>query len=168
MTVPVQKPGRSKQDYQTPPEFLTAVKKRLKIDQFDIDLAASESNKVATMFYDETMNSLADYNRWKVGSGWAWLNPPYSNIRQWVEKASREKANVAMLVPASPGSNWWVECVEPHAYISFLVGRLTFVGEGSPYPKDSALLLFSPWGFVGHEYWRWKEELKEDDSKTNN
>ncbi len=41
MTEPKQKPGRSKQDYGTPPEFLDAVKARFRIEAFDCDLAAS-------------------------------------------------------------------------------------------------------------------------------
>jgi phage N-6-adenine-methyltransferase len=168
--VPIQKPGHSKQDYTTPKEFLEAVKKRLHISEFAIDLAASAENTVAEVFYTEEDDSLRPELKWDWG-GWAWLNPPFAHIEPWVKKAMIEAhlgAHIAMLVPASVGANWWGNFVEPHAYQVFLNGRLCFIpdwkeqGFGSPplYPKDCALLLYTPWGFLGHEVWNWRAELE--------
>ena len=161
--MPQQKPGRSEQSVGTPPEFLYAVKKRLCIGNFDVDLAADTHNAVCANYYDEQMDALADNNSWKVTQGgWAWCNPPYGKISPWVEKASKEAAegaHIAILVPASVGSNWWRDHVEPYAYQSFLNGRLTFLGHTSPYPKDLALLLYTPWCFTGHEIWYWRNGL---------
>jgi phage N-6-adenine-methyltransferase len=157
--MPAQKPGRSKQDYGTPPEFLEAVKSRLKIEEFAIDLAASKANAVSSLFLSEEDNSFSFDWHTLTGSGWAWLNPPFSNISLWAEKAALEAykgAQIAMLVPASVGSNWWLDWVEPFAYTAFLNGRLTFVGCKDPYPKDCALLLYHPWGFTGFEVWNWR------------
>jgi phage N-6-adenine-methyltransferase len=162
MVMPKQKPGRSKQDYGTPKEFLQAVKTRLHIHEFSGDLAASEDNKVAAYCITEEMDSLNPLITWNPKAGqWAWLNPPFSDITPWVRKASLEAmkgAHICMLVPASVGANWWREYVEPYAYQSYLNGRLTFVGCEDPYPKDLALLLYTPWGFTGHEIWNWKQE----------
>src|SRR3990167_7503199 len=103
---PRQKPGRSKQDYRTPPEFLTAVKRRLGIDAFDIDLAASAENTVAPLYFDEQMDAFAQES-WKIGNGWNWLNPPYADIEPWVRRAYSEaieaigEAQTVVLVPAS-------------------------------------------------------------------
>lgn len=37
-----------------------------------------------------------------------WVNPPYSDIRPWVEKASKREADVvAMLLPVRTGTDWW-------------------------------------------------------------
>lgn len=156
--MPAQKPGRSKQTYSTPPELLAAVKKRLCISKFVIDLAADAENAVADVFYTEEDNALVQpWAFW--GNGWCWLNPPFGHLEPWVRKAAEESqngANIAMLVPASVGANWWKCWVESYAYQSFLNGRITFVGETTPYPKDCAILLFTPWGFLGHEIWRWK------------
>ncbi len=163
-TMPKQKPGLSKQNYQTPIDFLTAVKKRLHIVEFTMDLAASRDNAVCADWYDEEANSLIQ--PWNLG-GWNWCNPPYANIEPWVKKAMLESlkgAQTAMLVPASVGANWWTEWVEPYAYQSFLNGRLCFIpnwrelGFKSPplYPKDCALLLYTPWSFTGNEVWSWK------------
>lgn len=156
---PRQKPGKSKQDYQTPKEFIQAVKNRLCIADFDIDLAASADNRVCEQYYGIEQDSLSDACPWRVGNGWSWLNPPYSHIEPWVEKAAKESwngAHIAMLVPASVGANWWRRWVEPWAYQSYLNGRLTFPPETKPYPKDLALLLYMPWGFTGHEIWNWR------------
>lgn len=161
--MPQQRPGRSKQDYQTPPEFIAALKLRLAIDNFSIDLAATVENRVALFHYDEGMDALADRNSWNPApGGWAFLNPPYSNIAPWVAKAYREGgafgAHIAMLVPASTGANWWRDYVHRKAHVLFLNGRLTFVGATGPYPKDCALLLYTPHTRGGYEVWHWSED----------
>lgn len=46
---PVQKPGRSKQDYATPACFLSAVKQRFGVE-FAIDLAADATNAVCARY----------------------------------------------------------------------------------------------------------------------
>ena len=163
MSMPKQKPGRSKQDYGTPPEFLTAVKNRLKIQDFSVDLAASPTNAVCARYWTEADDSLRPDLNWNCIDGqWAFLNPPFGNIAPWVEKAAKEAENgayIAMLIPASVGANWWRDWVNPYAYVSFLNGRLTFVGEKAPFPKDCALLLYTPWGFAGNEVWYWRNNI---------
>lgn len=155
MSVPKQKPGQSKQDYQTPPEFLVALKNRLGIQDFDIDLAASKENAVCLSYYDEEMDSLKQ--SW-VRKGWGFCNPPYANIRPWVKKACDEVqkgAKVAILVPAAVGANWWRDYVDQQASVWFLNGRLTFVGAAGPYPKDCAVLLYGPFHPV-YSVWNWR------------
>jgi DNA (cytosine-5)-methyltransferase 1 len=152
---PKQKPGRSKQDYGTPPSFLEAVKRRLGIDTFAIDLAASKHNAVDFAFYDERQNALA--RDWPVG-GWCWLNPPFGQLEPWVRhtfEQSRRGARVAMLVPAGVGSNWWRDHVHGKAFVLLLNGRITFVGETAPYPKDCVLLLYGPDVAPGYDVWQW-------------
>lgn len=159
--MPAQKPGRSRQDYSTPPELLAAVKYRLCIKEFGMDLAASATNTVAPYFYSEEVDDalVCPWNNSLTEGKWSWLNPPYGHIEPWVKKAKESAENgahIAMLVPASVGANWWCEYVEPYAYISYLTPRLTFVGAKDPYPKDCALLLYEPWAYIGHEHWYWK------------
>lgn len=158
MTMPVQKPGRSKQDYRTPPEFLAALKKKLGITHFVADLAATEENAVAASFYTEADDALT--RGWSLG-GWVFCNPPYKHIEPWVIKAVEESekgAQIAMLLPAGVGSNWWDCFVHNWAHVLFLNGRLTFVGEKDCYPKDSAILLYSHYIHGGYETWTWRDE----------
>lgn len=169
MSMPIQKPGRSKQDYCTPTEFLAAVKDRLCIGNFDMDVAATAENAVCVNYYDESMDALS--RQWLVTQGgWIWCNPPFGKITPWVKKAAWESyngASVAMLVPASVGSNWWRDYVELYAYQVFLNGRITFVGESTPYIKDCALLFYTPWGFTGHEVWTWGHVSKLQQSEPS-
>lgn len=155
MSMPQQKPGKSKQDYQTPPELLEAIRRRLNIKDFALDVAASPENRVCEDCYTEEDNALI--LPWAI-RGWNWCNPPYANIGDWVEKAIYEScqgAYTAMLIPASVGSNWWSHA-EKYCYQLFLSPRITFVGCDTPYPKDCALLLFTPMGLTGNQVWRWK------------
>lgn len=153
--------GGSRQDYQTPPEFVTAVRHKLGIVDFAFDLAASPENAVVSDFFTEADNSLSQH--WDEvlrPKNWGWLNPPFANIAPWVEKAYRESLmashpNVAMLVPASVGANWWRDWVHAKARVLCLNGRIQFVGAKDPYPKDCALLLYSESVDPGYEVWTW-------------
>lgn len=147
--------GKSKQNYQTPPEFMDAARTRLAIPTFTWDLAADDANKQAPFFYTEAQNSLIQ--DWDSCGGWLWLNPPFGNIAPWVAKAaSCKESYIALLVPASVGANWWRDHVEDHAYQLFLNGRIQFVGAKDAYPKDCALLLYTPFHASGNEVWSWK------------
>jgi phage N-6-adenine-methyltransferase len=158
MSEPKQKPGRSKQDYGTPPEFLEAVKQRLGIAEFSIDLAASADNAVTWRHMTAEQDALTAWS-WFSGPGWNWLNPPYATIGPWVQRAWEEwngstSAATAVLIPAAVGSNWWRDWVHEKARVLFLNPRLTFVGCKDPDPKDCALLLYGlPYGY---EVWTWK------------
>lgn len=160
--MPQQKPGRSKQDYQTPPEFLTAVKNRLHIGDFDWDLAATDENKVCPCHHGPGSVFGEDALRvaWRHDDGWMWLNPPYADIKPWVQKAASESqqgAHIAMLVPASVGANWWKAHVVNESYQLFLNGRIKFIGALDYYPKDCALLLYTPFIRSGNAIWSWND-----------
>ena len=157
-TMPRQKPGRSKQDYATPEDFLGAVKGLLGIKGFVWDLAASKENTVSYgQYFDKDEDSLS--LEWpSLVDGWMWLNPPYANIRPWVKKASESGANIAVLVPASTGANWWRDWVHEKARIVLLNGRITFRGQPTCYPKDCVLLLYGPKYTPGYEIWTWRND----------
>lgn len=144
--LPKQKPGQSDQSYQTPISLLEAIKVNVQIKGFDIDLAASPENTVCSKYFTEEDNALMQ--NWKVGDGWNYCNPPFSDIEPWVAKAYYEAmtngAQTIVLVPASVGSNWWAKFVHEKAMVYFMNGRITFVGAKDPYPKDTALLFYSP------------------------
>jgi DNA (cytosine-5)-methyltransferase 1 len=159
--MPDQKPGLSKQDYQTPQEFIIACLNRLRISEFTWDLAASAQNTQADHFITQEQDSLKQ--RWHELDGWLWLNPPYADIKPWVEKAHEESlkgALIAILIPASVGANWWRDYVNNSCYQLFLNGRITFVGCSTPYPKDCALLLYTPFIRSGNSVWDWRKELE--------
>lgn len=160
-TMPKQKPGRSKQTYGTPWDFIEAVKELLGIVEFDCDLAATAENAKCPNFITPEMDALdTSWATW--GSGWNWLNPPFARIGPWVQRAWEytvfDHTRTAVLVPAGVGANWWKAWVHRKADVYFLNGRLTFEGETLPYVKDCALLLYHA-GFnhtPGYKVWDWR------------
>jgi phage N-6-adenine-methyltransferase len=159
MSEPKQKPGRSKQDYGTPWEFVRAVEKRF--GRLDVDLAARSDNAKAPAFIGPDQDSLsvpwAAYFR--ARSMLAWLNPPFADIEPWAAKCLEETRapsglRVIMLTPASVGSNWFAAHVHRKALVLALNGRITFEGTKDPYPKDCMLSLFG-FGETGFDVWKW-------------
>lgn len=154
--MPIQKPGRSKQDYETPDNFIEAFNWRF--DAIDWDLAASKENTRGEFFFDEASNSLTQ--KWEECAGNLWLNPPFTKIGVWAKKcadtAIREPTSrIFLLVPASVGSDWYRDFVEPYAYVLGLNPRLTFKGCNDPYPKDCILACYLN-GLTGFKTWSWK------------
>lgn len=147
------------------------MKRRLGITDFDLDIAAHESNHVCKHYYgrgSKTPDALALGVRWKRGPhysgtlkpGWVWLNPEFDDIMPWVERAEKESrrydCRIAVLVPLSI-AKWWTEYVDGTAVVFLLHGRLTFVGQTKPYPKDCALLLYGSGMAPGYYVWDWKK-----------
>lgn len=151
---PAQKPGKSRQDYETPDDLLSAVRAHFGPPSWD--LAASAANAKAPDFIDEARDSLT-VDWYKLG-GLLWLNPPFGSITAWAAKCrleSRKGARVLLLTPASVGSNWYRDHVHGEADVLFLNPRVTFVGETTPYPKDCMISAFG-FGVVGCSVWGWR------------
>lgn len=176
MTEPAQKPGRSKQDYRTPPEFLDAIAHQF--GPIDLDMACRTDNMVAPLgiAHDKDLDALAqdwaDPMYWSregnvVESGGeirvAFCNPPFGNIRPWAEKVAAcrwLRRWTLLLVPASMGSLWWADHVLGQT-MAHGIPRLAFGGqEGEPqlYPKDLALVC-AGYGVAGSGYWDWRKAL---------
>lgn len=104
---------------------------------FTLDVAATAESAKAPRYFDIQKNGLAQ--------SWArercWMNPPYSDITPWAEKALNESqmygALVVGLLPAWTDRAWWHEYVEPyrrmHAVeVRFIRGRIKFGFPGNP------------------------------------
>lgn len=110
--------------------------------EFTIDVAAAVHNTKLPLFYDRLSDGLSQ--------SWAcervWCNPPYSDIRPWVEKAWAEMRRapelpaelIVMLLPANrTEQGWWQDLVEPALRdrhpafrVEFLRGRIRFLRKG--------------------------------------
>ena len=138
--MPKQKPGRSRQCYATPAEFIRAVENRF--GALDFDLAATERNAKAKRFYTRRQNSLI--REWKPLHYHFWLNPPYGHIMPWSAKCESVASQLTndgaiyLLVPASVCSRWFISHVWGKATVNFISPRLCFI-RGEPYPKDLML-----------------------------
>ncbi len=137
--MPVQKPGRSKQDYATPRDLLDAIEFRF--GKLEIDLAANEENAKAPLWIGEDRDSLSI--RWPADKR-MWLNPPYGKIEPWAQACAEwtmratKKGRILFLVPASVGSNWFWKWVWDYSTVFALQPRPSFDGE-HPFPKDVIL-----------------------------
>lgn len=159
MTMPAQKPGRSKQDYGTPDAFLEAVLRLLGARSFHYDLACDATNKITQarrgLIYPTTDALSVPWGF----AGWNWLNPPFANIWPWAHKCLdewiRHETHTALLIPASVGTEYWAAFIHDQAHVFFPRPRLSFKGTTDPYPKDLALVVY------GHEpaydTWKWNE-----------
>lgn len=80
---------------------------------------------------------------WKKSN---FVNPPYSQIGKWCEKAAREreKGNLSvLLIPARTDTKYFHNYVLPNSEIRFIKGRVKFSNKGSA-PFPSILCIFRP------------------------
>lgn len=114
--------------------------------QFTIDVAASRENtKCRRHFTPSDDGLLARWSGERV-----WCNPPFSNIREWVEKAWLEweslspPESIVMILPANrTEQGWWQDLVEPHRLngdldVEFLRGRVRFLAPGEDTIKPNS------------------------------
>jgi phage N-6-adenine-methyltransferase len=121
-------------DRGTPPEIFDPLNA---VYRFTLDVAAAPHNAKAPRYFTLQDNGLEQ--------SWAnemvWCNPPYSDIRPWVEKAWAEHIEtmgIVMLLPANrTEQGWWQDLVEPRRdtgtsplSCSFLRGRRRFIQQG--------------------------------------
>lgn len=120
-----------------------------------LDAAASADNALCNRYITEEQNTLetpwADY---LSNPGYVWLNPPYSDITPFVQKAADESKNqigTVMLVPADTSVGWFREAIETASEVRFIVGgRLAFINPVSGKPvsgnnKGSMLIIWHPY-----------------------
>jgi len=169
--MPIQKPGQSKQNYGTPKDLIKAVEN--KFGKLSWDLAAEDGNAKTDKYLSFKpgnnpnalyVNSL-EYD-WNNLDGNLWLNPPFGNISAWSDKCAMWAVKnpdryLAFLVPASVGSNWFIDYVYPFSHTLILKGRLTFEGCTTPYPKDCILAIYNQnnIGTKKISIWDWKLDI---------
>jgi hypothetical protein len=121
------------------------------------DLASDGINHKAPNYLTPHEDALAQpWHQFQPAIELAWLNPPFAHLAPWVRKCAEEGARgvrVALLVPASVGSEWFVAHVHNKALVLPLRPRLCFDGV-NPYAKDLMLCLYG--AQPGFEPWRWK------------
>lgn len=109
---------------------------------FTLDPCSDGTNAKCEKFFTPTENGLL--RDW--GTEVVFMNPPYSEIDEWMRKAygaALEGATVVCLIPARTDTRWWHEyCMK--AEIRFIRGRLKFgdADTGAPFP--SAIVVFRP------------------------
>ena len=106
--------------------------------EFTLDVAASAENALTDHYYDLEVNGLAQ--SWDGER--VWCNPPYSDLRPWVEKMISSDSLVVMLLPANrTEQGWWQDIIEPlrragKIETRFIRGRLRFETPDHDYTKQ--------------------------------
>lgn len=114
---------------------------------FELDVCAQSHDTKCKRFFSPEQDGLS--HPWY---GACWMNPPYGReIVKWVQKAyyaaTYGGATVVCLLPARTDTNWWHEYVLGGAsQITYLRGRLRFVGAKNSAPFPSAVVVFAPPG----------------------
>lgn len=119
-------------DWSTPADVYQALNKEF---MFDFDPCPLQSTDRHGLFVD-----------W---GGSVFVNPPYSNILNFMDKALLElkKGNchtVVFLVPSRTDTRWWHDYVLKHAQeIRFIRGRLKFGSSQNSAPFPSSIIIFN-------------------------
>lgn len=156
---PKQKPGKSRQTYETPQELIDAVEHRF--GTIDFDLAASKSNSVADEYFDEKADALDEKTLWTLpGVKVAWCNPPFGRIAPWAEKCAsvRDLHRWTLLLVPHGVQDWAYDHVWGECFVLKLRGRVTFVGEEQGFIKDLILACYG-FGVVGEAFWDWRQQV---------
>lgn len=126
-----------KDEWQTPKWLYDLLDREFR---FNLDPAATHQNALCANYYTEEVNGLIQ--PWYDAT---FVNPPYSNLYQWVQKgyeeAEKGNATVVMLVPARTDTRAWWDYVR-WGDVRFLPGRLKFKGGKHSAPFPSAIVVF--------------------------
>lgn len=132
---------------------------------FALDAAALPETALCEKYLTPGIDALSvdwgDFISPSVRSPWAWLNPPYSDIGPWVEKAIEQQERgigTVMLVPQDTSTEWYPgERASEVRHITgyhdengkWRNGRVSFINKETGEvmkgnPKGSMLLIFAP------------------------
>lgn len=138
--------------WRTPPALFASLDAEF---CFQLDAAAAPHNALCRKFITAEQNTLeTPWSDYLDIPGYAWLNPPYSDITPFVKKAAAENKSqigTVMLVPADTSVGWFREAIETASEVRFITaGRLAFINPVTGKPvsgnnKGSMLIIWRPY-----------------------
>ena len=121
-------------DFRTPSAVFNALS--LKFGPFNLDVAASDINHLCQNYF--TFNNENDNGLIHNWRGVVWCNPPYDNIKEWVQKTIKEvkegltQSNcerVLMLIPFYSDISYFHDLILPNInHLVLIRGRVNFEG----------------------------------------
>jgi site-specific DNA-methyltransferase (adenine-specific) len=138
-------------EWSTPQDFFNKLDWRF--GKFTLDPCATCENHKTKQYYTTKDNGLTqDWSGETV-----FVNPPYSHISLWIEKAYRESqkpdTRVVILIPARTDTKYWHNYVMKAKEIHFIKGRLKFGQSKNSAPFPSAVVVFDyTTSYVQHLY----------------
>lgn len=143
---------KRREDWGTPRDLFKALSLA---HDFVIDLCASADNALCDYYIDEQLDIMSPRADGFVGmvadtidssNPYAWLNPPYQGggktglfVARAAELCRDNKLGLVALIPASVGSKWWRESVDPFFDFVIFTPRLRFEGAIATAQFDSAI-----------------------------
>lgn len=126
--------------WETPQWLFDFAKERY--GDFSLDVCAAHGTNKCAKYYTIAENSLIQ--AWDTLN---WCNPPYSDIRPWVEKAALEVNlgnRTVMLLPADFSTKWFKMVWDLASEVLIINKRVSFVGASASPKFASFLCLISP------------------------
>jgi phage N-6-adenine-methyltransferase len=160
-----------RQEWQTPPDFVAALKKEFAID---IDVAADESNAIVPKFITKKQNSLSTHTSWFLGMDrTAYCNPPFGQMDLWIERAIRETETLGttalVLGMCAPSTSWWKTAEAFTDEIRLLSPRVQFQPppgiKKTSNPRECALFVFRGNMKPNCHIWTWYWKQQKEESK---
>lgn len=140
--------SKASDEWETPQAFFDEMDREF---HFTLDVCASTVNhKCARFFWNGCTTS-------GLTSDWSedvcWMNPPYSQLKLWLAKASESArcgATVVCLIPSRTDTKAWHRFIwdksihkpRPGVEVRFIEGRLKFGGCTNSAPFPSAVVIF--------------------------
>ena len=139
--------------YETPPDVFEAISKAF--GPFNLDVCAQKSTAKCDTYFsiEEGIDALGVYWNPNFDRTYAWMNPPYSNPRPWVEKALEQSRawgmRVVALLPADTSTRWYhLMQQSDHCILLHPPGRIRFWLDGKPAANSakfgSVIAIFHP------------------------
>lgn len=128
--------------WQTPKEIFNELDEEF---DFDLDVAASDSNHLCKRYFTEEDDSLVC--DWGDSN---YLNPPYSDPDPWIEKSIEQHKlgkNVVLLLPSDTGTKWFKKAFESANEVRFISGRIAFINAntGKEVPGNNKASVIFVW-----------------------
>jgi len=107
---------------------------------FHIDAAAHKFNAKCANFFSEELSALdRDWDVFGYDTN-VWLNPPYSQNNEFIQKAYEQSSKVNAvycLLPVRTCTHWWHKYVMKADTVFLIRGRVKFVNamHGAPFPS---------------------------------
>lgn len=142
-----------REDWSTPVELFATLSRS---HDFVVDLCASRQNALCDFWITEGIDIFSPLGKEVVRNAarardhveqpYAWVNPPYQGsgktglfIARAAELCMAHGLGLVALIPASVGSNWWRESIDPFFDFVLFTPRLRFGGAQATAQFDSAV-----------------------------
>ena len=138
---------KERDSWRTPPELFYWLNWILNF-QFEIDAAAIQENALCDLFFTDGLET-----SWHKHGKRIYINPPYSDLARWLQKAYLESqlgCTCVVLIPSHKGESWWDDWIIDKAErVILLKGRIRFIHPVSGQlekqaPFGSSFVIYSP------------------------